>query len=99
MLNNIFEQLDDIYSKWRFLDKVGKEMQLGQMYQYLKEAFNYLVFKYQRIGYLTDNEINNANSLIQILTAIQNQKMIIDQELMNDMMTHLLKMTVKQSRI
>jgi len=99
MLNNIFEQLDDIYSKWKFLDKVGKEMQLGQMYQYLKEAFNYLVFKYQRIGYLTDNEINNANSLIQILTAIQNQKMIIDQELMNDMMTHLLKMTVKQSRI
>jgi len=99
MQYNIFEQLDDIYSKWRFLDKVGKEMQLGQMYQYLKEAFNYLVFRYQRIGYLTDNEINNANSLIQILTAIQNQKMIIDQELMNDMMTHLLKMTVKQSRI
>ena len=33
MPTNIFEQLDEIYSRWSILDKVGKEMQLERMWQ------------------------------------------------------------------
>ncbi len=96
MANNIFEQFDEAYSRWSILDKVGKEMQLAGMWQQLCATYNYIIMVWQRRGYLTVDEYNYKNQIYQLLIALQNQKMKIDQELSNEMMKHLLKMIVKQ---
>ena len=96
MANNIFEQFDEAYSRWSILDKVGKEMQLERLWQQASAAYNYLFQVYRNRGYLTPLETIYANQISQMLMALQNQKMKIDQDLANEMSKHLLKMRMKQ---
>ena len=96
MANSIFEQFDEAYSRWSILDKVGKEMQLERLWQQTSAAYNYLFQVYQNRGYLTPQEANYANQISQMLKALQSQKMKVDKELSNEMMKHLVKMTVRQ---
>lgn len=96
MANNIFEQLEELYSRWSMAEKVGKEMQLAGMWQQLSSSYNYLFLIYQQRGYLTPDETNYANQLSQMLMVLQDQKKKIDQELANDMVKHLAKMKAKQ---
>lgn len=96
MPTNIFEQFDEIYSRWSILDKVGKEMQLERMWQQTTTAYRYLLQVYQSRGYLTLRESNYANQISQMLNALQNQKMKVDQDLANEMLKHLVKMKAKQ---
>lgn len=96
MANNILEQLEELYSRCSMAEKVGKEMQLENMWQHTSAAYNYLFQVYQNRGYLTPQEANYANQISQMLKALQSQKMKVDQELANEMMKHLLKMIVKQ---
>ena len=63
----LFEQLDELHSQWTLLDKVGREMQLGRMWQQMTSAYRYLVQVYQSRGYLTSNESNCANRIGQTL--------------------------------
>lgn len=35
MVNNILEQLEELYSRWSMVEKVGKEMQLNQIFRQL----------------------------------------------------------------
>lgn len=95
MANNIFEQFDEAYSRWSILDKVVKEMQLERLLQQTSAAYNYLFQVYHHRGYLTPQESNYANQISQMLTALQNQKMKVDQDLANEMMKHLVKMKIK----
>ena len=99
MANNIFEQFDEAYSRWFILDKVGKEMQLESLWQRTVAAYKYLFQVYRERGYLTPGEANYANQISQMLMAIHNQKMKVDQELSGEMMKHLVKMIVKQKKI
>jgi len=96
MPTNIFEQFDEIYSRWSILDKVGKEMQLERMWQQATAAYRYLLQVYQSRGYLTLSESNYANQISQMLNALQNQKMKVDQDLADEMLKHLERMRVKQ---
>lgn len=96
MANNIFVQFDEAYSRWSILDKVGKKMQLERLWQQTSAAYNYLFQVYQNRGYLTPQEANYANQISQMLKALQSQKMKVDKELSNEMMKHLVKMTVRQ---
>lgn len=95
MANNILEQLDDLYSRWSILDKVGKEMQLKRMWNQMTSAYNNILLVYQDRGYLTLSEANYANQISQMLMTLQNQKMKIDQDLANEMLKHLAKMMSK----
>ena len=96
MANNIFEQFDEAYSRWSILDKVGKEMQLERLWQQTSAAYNYLFQVYQNRGYLTPRETDYANQISQMLKALQNKKMKVDQDLANEMLKHLVKMIAKQ---
>ena len=96
MANNIFEQFEEVYSRWSILDKVGKEMQLESLWQQTSAAYNYLFQVYQNRGYLTPRETDYANQISQMLMVLQNQKMKVDQELANEMLKHLVKMIAKQ---
>lgn len=96
MANSIFEQFDEVYSRWSILDKVGKEMQLERLWQQTSAAYNYLFQVYQNRGYLTPLEANYANQISQMLMALQSQKMKVDQELAGEMLKHLVKMRAKQ---
>lgn len=96
MANSIYEQFDEAYSRWSILDKVGKKMQLERLWQQTSAAYNYLFQVYQNRGYLTHHESNCANQINQMLKALQNEKMKVDQELANEMMKHLVKMIAKQ---
>ena len=96
MANSIFEQFDEVYSRWSILDKVGKEMQLAGLWQQTSAAYKYLFQVYQNRGYLTPQEANYANQISQMLKALQSQKMKVDQELAGEMMKHLVKMRAKQ---
>ena len=96
MANNIFEQFDEAYSRWSILDKVGKEMQLGRLWQQLCATYNYINWVWQSRGYLTVDEFNYKNQICDLLMALQSQKMKVDQELSSEMMKHLMKMIVKQ---
>ena len=96
MANNIFEQFDEVYSRWSILDKVGKEMQLAGMWQQTSAAYNYLFQVYQNRGYLTPREANYANQISQMLMALQSQKMKVNQDMASEMLKHLVKMIVKQ---
>lgn len=95
-MNNIFEQFDELYSRWSILDKVGKEMQLEMMWQQATTAYRYLLQVYQSRGYLTLSESNYANQIARMMTELQNQKMKVDQDLANEMLKHLEKMKTKQ---
>lgn len=96
MANNFFEQFDDAYSRWSILDKVGKEMQLERMWQQTSAAYNHIFQVYQNRGYLTPCEANYANQICQLLINLKNQKMIVDKQLSDEMMKHLVKMIVKK---
>ena len=95
MVNSIFEQFDEAYSRWSILDKVGKEMQLKRMWNQMTAAYNNLLLVYQSRGYLTLSEANYANQISQMLITLQNQKMKVDQDLANEMLKHLAKMMSK----
>lgn len=92
----LFEQFDEAYSRWSILDKVGKEMQFGRIWQQASAAYQYLFQVYQNRGYLTAGEANYANQISQVLRSLQSEKMKVDQDLVNEMMKHLVKMMVKQ---
>lgn len=96
MPTNIFEQFDEIYSRWSILDKMGKEIQLERMWQQATAAYRYLLQVYQSRGYLSPSESNYANQTAQILIVLKNEKMRVDQDLTNEMLKHLVKMKVKQ---
>ena len=96
MPTNIFEQFDEIYSRWSIMDRVGKEMQLEGMWQQATAAYRYLLQVYQSRGYLTLSESSYANQIGQMMTELQNQKMKVDQDLANEMLKHLVKMKAKQ---
>lgn len=67
MANNILEQLDELYSRWSILDKVGKEMQLKSMWNQITAAYNNLLLLYQSRGILTPYEANYANQVTQVM--------------------------------
>jgi len=96
MANTILEQLEELYSRWSMAEKVGKEMQLENMWQRLSGCYNYLYQIYQHRGYLTSAEANYANQLSQMLAGLQAQKMRVEQDLSEEMMKHLAKMIVKR---
>lgn len=90
--NTLFEQLDELHSQRTLLDQVGREMQLGRMWQQMTSAYRYLVQVYQSRGYLTTNESYYANQIGQTLMIIQSEKMKVDQALADEMLKHLVKM-------
>ena len=71
MANNILEQLEELYSRWSMAEKVGKEMQLENMWQQLNSSYNYLFQVYQQRGYLTPDEAIYANQVSQMLAGLQ----------------------------
>jgi hypothetical protein len=96
MANNIFEQFDEAYSRWSILDTVGKEMQLDSMWQQLCATYNNIILVWQSRGYLTVDEYKYKNQIYDLLIGLNNQKMIVDKQLSDEMMKHLVKMIVKQ---
>ncbi len=42
MQQSVLDQFDELYSRWSVLDKVGKEMQLQQMWNQLSGMYNYI---------------------------------------------------------
>lgn len=96
MPNNIFEQFEEIYSRWSVLDKARKGMQLTQMWQQVNATYNYILQIYQNRGYLTTDEASYANQLQQLLLGLQVQKAQVDQELTAEMIKHLMKMKKNQ---
>ena len=94
-MNNVFVQFEEAYSRWSMLDKVGKATQLESMWQQLCTTYNYIMLVWQRRGYLTADEYNYKNQIYQLLIGLNNQKMIVDQQLSDEMMKHLIKMVVK----
>ena len=96
---NVFEQFEELYSRWSILDKVGREMQLERMWQQVTAAYRYLLQVYQSRGYLTLIESNYANQIAQMMRELQNQKMKVDQDLADEMLRHLVKMQAKQMQM
>ena len=58
-MKNVFEQFEELYSRWSVLDKVAKEMQIAQMWQQLSATYNYICQLYQSRGYLTVEEMKH----------------------------------------
>lgn len=96
MMNNVFEQFEELYSRWSVLDKVAKEMQIAKMWQQLSATYNYIYQLHQSRGYLTADESNYANQIYQMLVGLNTQKMIVDKELTDEMIKYLIKMKARQ---
>lgn len=96
MMNNVFEQFEEFYSRWSVLDKVAKEMQIAKMWQQLSAAYNYICQLYQSRGYLTADESDYANQIYQMLAELNTQKVKVDKDLTDEMIKHLIKMKAKQ---
>ena len=96
MMNNVFEQFEELYSRWSVLDKVAKEMQIAKIWQQLSATYNYIFQLYQSRGYLTADESNYSNQIYQMLAELNTQKMKVDKELTDEMIKHLIKMKAKQ---
>ena len=95
-MNNVFEQFEELYSRWSVLDKVAKEIQIAKMWQQLSAAYNYICQLCQSRGYLTADESDYANQIYQMLAELNTQKMKVDKELTDEMIKHLIKMKAKQ---
>ena len=91
-MKNVFEQFDEVYSRWSMLDK---EMQLARMWQQLCATYNHIIRVWQFKGYLTVDEYNYINQIYQLLIGMNNQKMIVDKQLSDEMMNHLVMMLIK----
>lgn len=96
MANNILEQFEELYSRWSMAEKVGRKLQLEDIWQQLSGSYNYLFQIYQHRGYLTPDEATYANQLSQMLAGLQVHKKRVDQELSEEMIKHLAKMIVKR---
>ena len=94
-MNNVFEQFEELYSRWSVLDKVAKEMQIANMWQQLSVTYNYICQLYQSRGYLTADESDYANQIYQMLAELNTQKVKVDKELADEMKKHLIKMKAK----
>lgn len=97
MANNIVEQFEEFYSRWKLLDKAGKDMQLGNMMQNVSWLYQFLLQSYARKGFLTQNEANQVGRINQIYQELQTQKIQVDNDLWNEMMKLFAKMIVKVS--
>lgn len=97
MANNIIEQFDEFCSRWNLLDKVGKDMQLGNMMQNVSGLYHFLLQSYTRKGFLTQEEANKVQQIKHLYLDLQNQKTLIDNDLWNEMMKQFAKMIVKRS--
>lgn len=95
-MNNIAEQFDDIYSKWSLLDKVGKDAQLAEMMSRAQGLYQFLVMNYGRKGFLTQAEYIQVEQIRQVGQYLQAQKTKADQDLWNEMMKQMAKMTIKR---
>ena len=96
MMNNVFEQFEELYSRWSVLDKASKEMQIAKFWQQLSATYNYIFQLYQSRGYLTADDSNFANQIYQMLAELNTQKMKVDKELTDEMIKHLIKMKAKR---
>ena len=95
-MNNIVEQFEDLYSKWSLLDKIGKDAQLAEMMSRAQGLYQFLSMSYGRKGFLTQDEYNQIEQIRQVGQYLQAQKMKVDQDLWNEMMSHLAKMVIKR---
>ena len=95
-MNNIVEQFEDLYSKWSLLDKAGKDAQLAEMMSRAQGLYQFLFVSYGRKGFLTQDEYNQIEQIRQVGQYLQAQKMKVDQDLWNEMMSHLAKMVIKR---
>ena len=96
MANNIIEQFEELYSRWNLLDKAGKDLQLGNMMQNVSVLYQQLMQSYGRKGYLTQEEVNEVKQISQVYQDLQNQKILVDNDLWNEMRKHLAKMIVRR---
>lgn len=85
-----------MYSRWSVLDKVGKEIQLEEMWQRAQTLYQALQWSYNSKGGLTAEEWNCVGQLQQWLQVLQAQKMQVDQALAKEMMKHLAKMVMER---
>ena len=97
MANNIVEQFEEFYSRWKFLDKAGKDMQLGNMMQKVDALYLFLMQSYTRKGFLTQEEANKVQQIKHLYLDLQNKKTQIDNDFWNEMMKQFAKMIVKRS--
>lgn len=81
MANNIVEQFEEFYSRWNLLDKVGKDLQLGNMMQNVYALYQFLMLSYARNGFLTQDEANQVRRINQIYQELQAQKMQLHEQL------------------
>ena len=95
-MNNIAEQFEELYSRWSLLDKAGKDAHLTEMMGRAQRLYQFLVLNYGRKGFLTQYEYNQVEQIRQIGQYLQTQKTQADQDLWNEMMKHLAKMTIKK---
>ena len=95
-MSSIAEQFEDLYSKWSLLDKAAKEAQLSDMMGRAQGMYQFLVMTYNRNGFLTPDEYSKVDQIRQIGQYLLSQKMQVDQDLWNEMMNHLAKMTLKK---
>lgn len=96
MSNRIIEQFEDLYSRWSVLDNVGKEIQLERMRSAATSFYNAIMLSYNAKGFLTPDEVKSANQLNQVFGWLRDQKAKVDQDLINEMMKHLVKMKMRQ---
>ncbi len=94
-MNNAIEQFDDMYSFWSALDRAGKEAWLMSRWMNLQSVYQALVLSYSSKGYFNEDEARLFGQLQQMLQGISVTKLKADQDLYNEMMTHLAKMAVK----
>lgn len=97
MANNIIEQFDEFCSRWNLLDKVGKDMQLGNMMQNVSGLYQFLMQSYARKGFLTQNKANKVKQISLVWQDLQAQKIQLDNDLCNEMIKHLAKMIVRRT--
>lgn len=95
MSNNVFEQFEDLYSKWSVLSNIDKRMRLTQSWNQVSGVYNILYQTYLNRGYLTTDEAYYANQLQQMLLWLQAQTVQVDQALVGEMIKHLVKMNAR----
>jgi ribosomal protein L19 len=95
-MNNPIQQFEEFYSQWSILDKIGQRIRLSEMWRRSVAMYKGLVMSYNNKGYLTEAEVNHVQQLQQLLQYLQIQKMDVDQMLINEMTSHLLKIMLKK---
>ena len=95
MPNNIFQDIENLYSQWSLMDKAARLGYLrGQWNRLNQLAYQYGMYLQGRVG-ITQAERQYAQNLMEMLNSVEAEGTSVTNDLKNEVLKELTKILIK----